>query len=293
MLFSSESPKKFNFYIMTNSRVESTVKLLKQLGRFNNFGNIFISDSGGRDKKIFDQALKKISKDNICFELIDNSKFSESPFLHWWSILDNGKENLFIFHDDDEIHENEFIKILQGNFTDEYDFICSTLKGKNPDFSDHDSKSKTEKINNIIETYILSPSGNCPLLTGLFIKRPYELKAKIPVDFLIKGNYGDVSFMSWLFSQDGSLISNLNYINHIDHGNNHNSSRSLYSRDLLHKFIFNRNSFEMKIISFLIYFNYPSRTHYFIAGLLLSSFAPSLWPKILKKIFSVLKKIIF
>ena len=123
MLFSSESPKKFNFYIMTNSRVKSTAKLLNQLGRLNNFGNIFISDSGGRDKKIFNQALKSISKDNIDFELIDNSKFSESPFLHWWSILDNGKENLFIFHDDDEINEKEFIKILQGSITDKYDFI--------------------------------------------------------------------------------------------------------------------------------------------------------------------------
>ena len=58
-----------------------------------------------------------------------------------------------IFHDDDEIHENEFTKILQGNITYEYDFICSTLKGKNPDFSDHDSKSKTGKINNIIKTF--------------------------------------------------------------------------------------------------------------------------------------------
>ena len=293
MLFSSESPKKFNFYVMTNSRVKSTVKLLRQLGRFNYFGNIFLSDSGGRDKKIFDQALKSISKDNIDYELIDNSKFSESPFLHWWSILDKGKENSFIFHDDDEIHENEFTKILQSNITYEYDFICSTLKGKNPDFSDHDSKSKTGKINNIIKTYILSPSGNCPLLTGLFIKKPYELKAKIPDDFLIEGNYGDVSFMSWLFSQDRSLISDINYINHIDHGENHNSSRSLYSRDLLHKFIFNRKSFEMKIVSFLIYFNYPSRIHYFITGLFLSLFVPSLWLKILKKIFSVIKKIIF
>ena len=287
MLFSSENPKKFNFYIMTNSRVKSTVKLLKQLGRFNNFGNIFISDSGGREKKIFDQALKSISKDYIGFELIDNSKFSESPFLHWWSILDNGKENLFIFHDDDEIHENEFIKILQGNYTDEYDFICSTLKGKNPDFSDHDSKSKTKKINNIIETYILSPSGNCPLLTGLFIKRPYELKAKIPVDFLIEGNYGDVSFMSWLFSRDRSLISNLNYINHIDHGNNHNSVRSTYSRDLLHKFIFQRKSLEMKAISFLIYYKYRKRIHLFILGLIISLFLPRLWPKLTKKFFSL------
>ncbi len=278
---------------MTNSRVKSTAKLLNQLGRLNNFGNIFISDSGGRDKKIFNQALKSISKDNIDFELIDNSKFSESPFLHWWSILDNGKENLFIFHDDDEIDEKEFIKILQGSFTDKYDFICSTLKGKNPDFSDHDSKSKTEKINSIIKTYILSPSGNCPLLTGLFIKRPFKLKANIPDDFLIEGNYGDISFMSWLFSQDRSLISDINYINHIEHGENHNSSHSLYSRDLLHKFIFNRKSFEMKIISFLIYFNYPSRIHYFVTGLFLSLFVPNLLLKVLKKFFSVIRKIIF
>ena len=278
---------------MTNSRVKSTAKLLNQLGRLNNFGNIFISDSGGRDKKIFNQALKSISKDNIDFELIDNSKFSESPFLHWWSILDNGKENLFIFHDDDEINEKEFIKILQGNITDKYDFICSTLKGKNPDFSDHDSKSKTEKINNIIKTYILSPSGNCPLLTGLFIKRPFKLKANIPDDFLIEGNYGDISFMSWLFSQDRSLITDINYINHIEHGENHNSSHSLYSRDLLHKFIFNRKSFEMKIISFLIYFNYPSRIHYFVTGLFLSLFVPNLLLKVLKKFFSVIRKIIF
>jgi hypothetical protein len=287
MLISSESPKKFNFFIMTNSRVKSTVKVLKQLGRFNNFGNIFISDSGGRGKKIFDQALKNISKDNVDFELIDNSKFSESPSLHWWSILDNGTENLFIFHDDDEIHESEFIKILQGNYTDQYDFICSTLKGKNPDFSDHDSKSKTEKINNIIETYILSPSGNCPLLTGLFIKRPHELKAKISVDFLIEGNYGDVSLMSWLFSQDRSLISDLNYINHIDHGNNHNSERSTYSRDFLHKFIFQRKSLEMKAISFLIYYKYSERIHMFFVGLIISLFLPRLWPKLIRKFFSL------
>lgn len=293
MISNSSSSKRFNFYIMTNSRLDSTLRLLNQLSRFQSFGKVFISDSGSRSKEVFLENYKKIYDHDVEFNFIDNSNYRESPFLHWWSILDKGKENSFIFHDDDEIHENEFTKILQGNITYEYDFICSTLKGKNPDFSDHDSKSKTGKINNIIKTYILSPSGNCPLLTGLFIKKPYELKAKIPDDFLIEGNYGDVSFMSWLFSQDRSLISDINYINHIDHGENHNSSRSLYSRDLLHKFIFNRKSFEMKIVSFLIYFNYPSRIHYFITGLFLSLFVPSLWLKILKKIFSVLKKIIF
>lgn len=293
MISNSSSSKRFNFYIMTNSRLDSTLRLLNQLSRFQSFGKVFISDSGSRSKEVFLENYKKIYDHNVDFNFIDNSNYRESPFLHWWSILDKGKENLFVFHDDDIINEKEFLKILNSNLTDRFNYICSTLKGKCSEFSLFEQKSDFERFSSIIKEYFLSPDDNCLLLTGLFIKKPYKLRKKIPSEFLIEGNYGDVAFMSWLFSQSDSFVSDLIYIQHIEHGENHNSSRSLYSRDLLHKFIFNRKSFEMKIISFLIYFNYPSRTHYFIAGLLLSSLAPSLWLKLSKKFLSVIKKTIF
>ena len=293
MISNSNPSKRFNFYIMTNSRLDSTLRLLNQLSKFESFGNIFISDSGSRKKEVFLENYKKIYDHDVVFNFIDNSNYRESPFLHWWSILDKGKENLFVFHDDDIINEKEFTKILNSNLTNRFNYICSTLKGKDSEFSHFEQKSDFERLSNIIKLYFLSPDDNCLLLTGLFIKKPDELRKKIPSEFLIEGNYGDVAFMSWLFSQKDSFVSDSMYIQHIDHGENHNSSRSLYSRDLLHNFIFTRKSFEMKIISFLIYFNYPSRIHYFITGLFLSLFAPSLWLKLLKKFFSIIKKTIF
>lgn len=282
--------KIFSFWIQTNSRIEQTLFLIKQLSKFSEYGDIYLSDSGGRTEEFF---VKQFKKNNIFIDnlnYVNNHKFCNDPFEHCWTIFASSKNNMFLFHDDDQIHHDNFKNILEFLINNnEIEYLCSTNHGKSKYITDFKKKDTQKRIDNIIKLYFLSPNNNCLLLTGLYVKNPNTLRRDAK-DFIRNSMYGDVSLMCYMFSRNNSHITSHRYIEHIEHPNNHNKTRLLKDRESLSKFISDQNGFMNKIISKLIFINYPKKTWTFLHGLAMSLFYPPIWVDLLSKFFLKFKK---
>tara|TARA_B100000900_G_scaffold279213_1_gene238830 strand:- start:560 stop:1423 length:864 start_codon:yes stop_codon:yes gene_type:complete len=281
--------KRFSFWIQTNSRVQQTLTLMSQLNKFSDYGDIYLSDSGGRTKDFFIRKSKEFNLSIHAFDYIDNSKYFNDPYEHYWSIMNNSEENMFFFHDDDQINYENFLKVLELiTKNDEINFLCTTNNGKSKYLNDFKAKNIQQKINNIIKLYFLSHDDNCLLLTGLFIKKPKTLRADAG-SFIVSGMYADVPAMCYMFSRKNSFITPIQYIYHLEHDNNHNKTRSIEDREILSKFILDQPGIFNLIISKLIFHGYPKKIFTFIQGLTISIFYPPIWNALILKIFSKFK----
>ena len=275
---------QFSFVIQTFDRVDQTIRLLLQLSSYKNFGKIYLSDSGGRGKLIFQKKLFQSGGKGIEFEYIDSSACKTGP-LHMWKIYDLNLKNMFLFHDDDLIVKSSFDAVLKKLIDDsEIKYLCSTNKGHSNFFKNFDNLNTQQKINQIIKLYFLSHNGNCLLLTGLYLKDPGSLKNEIDSNFNISGKYYDVAMLSWLFSQQKSKIIYNSYMNYINHDANDNLVRSIESRKSLKDFISKQPGVFNNIISRLIFYGYKTHRAYFISGLLFTVFFPPIWPHLIRKI---------
>lgn len=276
--------KKFNFVVMTNSRVESTVRILGQLACFQNYGNLIISDSGGRGLEVFYKESKRASITLAEIDYMDNSKHSLDSIRHFHAILESNRKNMFIFHDDDEIVESSFKHTLEYLSVTDVHYFCSTKTGKGQFFNDISTCNQSGKVNRVLKAYFLSYDGNCPLFTGLFVKHPLQSISSMDSQFMIQGKYADVAIMSWFLSQIKADISLSPYMKYIEHDGNGNNIRSLADRISLAKFVSQRGGITNRILSLLIFRGYPEKRHLYIFGVLLTVMWPFLWPSILKKL---------
>tara|TARA_B110000503_G_scaffold141307_1_gene234376 strand:- start:1508 stop:2365 length:858 start_codon:yes stop_codon:yes gene_type:complete len=277
---------QFSFVIQTFDRVDQTIKLLLQLSSYKNYGKIYLSDSGGRGKLIFERKLSQEGGKGIEFEYIDNSA-CKTGHLHMWKIYDLNLKNMFLFHDDDLIVNSSFDAVLKTLINNpEIKYLCSTNKGCSNFLDNFDKLSSQRKINQILKLYFLSHNGNCLLLTGLYTKNPGIVRKEIDNNFHISGKYYDVAMISWLFSQEKSKIVDNSYMNYINHDANDNLVRCLESRKSLKDFIRNQPGILNNIISRLIFYGYKSHRVYFISGILFSFFFPPIWLHLYKKIIS-------
>ncbi len=281
--------KRFSFWIQTHSRVQETLILMNQLNKFSDYGDVYLSDSGGRTKDFFIKKSEEFDIKINAFNYIDRSKYFNNPHGHAWSIMNNSQENMFHFHDDDQINHENFSKVLELIIKkDEINFLCTTNHGQSKYLKNFEAKSIQQKINNIIKLYFLSHDDNCLLLTGLFIKKPRTLHADAG-SFIVRGMYADVPFMCYMFSRENSLITPIKYIYHLEHDDNHNKTRSIEDREILSKFILDQPGIFNLIISKLIFHGYPKKIFTFIQGLTISIFYPPIWNALILKIFSKFK----
>ncbi len=282
--------KRFSFWIQTNSRVRQTLILMNQLNKFSDHGDIYLSDSGGRTKNFFIEKSKELNLSINSFNYIDRSKYSNNPSEHAWSIMNNSEDNMFHFHDDDQIDHKNFFKVLELiTKKTELSFLCTTNHGHSRYLNNFESKNIQEKINNIIKLYFLSHDDNCPLLTGIFVRKPKTLHVDAG-SFVVNGMYADVPIMCYMFSRKNSLITPIKYVYHIEHNNNHNKTRSAEDREILSKFILDQPGIFNFIISKLIFHGYPKKILTFIQGLTISIFYPPIWNALILKIFSKFKR---
>ena len=106
MISNSSSSKRFNF-LYINSRLDSTLRLLNQLSRFQSLEKFLFRIVAQEAKKFSLKIIKRFTTTMLTLTL-SIIQIIVNSFLHWWSILDKGKENLFVFHDDDIINEKSF-----------------------------------------------------------------------------------------------------------------------------------------------------------------------------------------
>ena len=276
----------FNLVVMTNSRLESTIRILGQLLNFQEYGSLVLSDSGGRGVEVFREEALRIGINISDIKFIDNSEYKLDPIKHFHALLGSEMKNLFIFHDDDEIIEVEFERTLKYLARSEVKFYCST-KTTNKQFLDAlPSYSQVDRLNRVLKAYFLSHDGNCPLLTGLYIKEPAHFLSTISDDFLIRGKYGDVAIMGWCFSQDMAEIAHPPYMKYIEHDSNGNKIRNLKDRIVLSDFVRSRFGLGNRILSLLIFRGYPEKRHLYFLGIFLTIFYPALWLAIVRKLLS-------
>ena len=291
-LIKNNPVESFNFVVMTNSRVKSTVKILGQLLAFNIYGNIILSDSGGRGIGVFKKEAAKINAELEDILYVDNSKHKLDSIQHFYSILKLDYKNTFIFHDDDEIIEGEFLNVLEHLSANYIECFCSTKTMGNQFLSNFSALAQRHKVDVILKMYFLSYDGNCPLFTGFYTKNPSQLLSNIDSQHLISGKYADVALMSWFLSQNNSEISSVPYMNYIEHDDNGNNIRCLDSRIALSNFVRNRGGMSNKILSLLIYRNYSDKTLYYFLGVMLALVWPVLWMSLLRKLIFKIKRML-
>ena len=282
----SKFSTQFSFVIQSYDRLDSTVKLIIQLNQFNTYGKIYLSDSGGRGKKAFENEIVNKKSVNIDFEYIDNSSY-KSAIAHMWRIYQLNLENMFLFHDDDLVKESSFFEVLKLiNDKKEINYLCSTNKGNSHFLNNIENLEDQKKINQILKLYFLSHDENCLLITGLYTRFPGKLHNEIGSNFIIEGKYGDVALLSWIFMQKSSKIFKNSYMSYINHNSNDNLIRSLEDRISLSNFIENQPGMLNKILSRLVFYGYREKRRHFFSGIFLSIIFPPIWVHLYKKIIS-------
>jgi len=277
---------RYSFVIQSYDRIDSAVKLIIQLSNFSKYGDIYLSDSGGRSKNIFDKEIIKKTGAIIDFKYIDNSKY-KNFISHMWNIYSLDLKNMFLFHDDDLVIESSFLNVLNLLIENkEIKYLCSTKRGNSIFLDNFENLSAQEKINQILKIYFLSHNRNCLLITGLFSRHPGMLRKEVDSNFCIDGKYLDVPLLAWIFSQNKSKIFSDSYMKHIDHDSNDNLERSLKDRINLEKFIKKQPGVLNKIIARLIFYGYKEKRKYFLSGILFSLFHPPIWIHLFNKFFN-------
>ena len=276
--------ENFHFVVMTNSRVTSTVRILGQLTPYRDYGNIVLSDSGGRGIDTFHEASETLGIPIGDILYVDNSEHRLDSIRHFHSILESDLKNMFIFHDDDEVVSDSLTSTLHYLEDTEVEYLCSTKTVSKQFLEGLQNCNQATKINRILKSYFLSYDGNCPLFTGLFVKYPKKALASMDPRFAIPGKYADVAIMSWFISQQNGGVAELPYIKYIEHDGNGNKIRNLVDRVSLSKFVRESGGITNYILSLLIFRGYPEKIHLYCFGILASALWPTLWPSIIKKL---------
>lgn len=270
----------FNIVIQTHSRAKGVYRIIEDFNKSKikdvNF-KFIISDNGNQE---FNKKL--INKNNV--SIIDNSKFQSSR-EHTLAIYKLELINVFIIHDDDTFNLSNLKTAIE--FINESD--CDVLVSPKLELG----TIKEFKIENeVFEFYFLTPNRNCPLISGLYLRKMSIMRPFTDHKHLIAGKYVDVQIITELLVKNHkSLVFNKPFINYNEHDSNDNIVRNLNDRISLSNYISNFRSMNNIILSKIIFFGYPAVRFKFIHGILLSFLRPKILLYIsLKLIKKLIKK---
>jgi hypothetical protein len=260
----------FTVVIQTNSRAEKIQNILQNFEGWSNDKieiKFIISDNG-------QQNLDKYLCNEFDIKIIDNSNFKTAKG-HFLAFTKMELENLFIIHDDDNFHIDNFTNAINFIIENEVDILISPKKPINQTY-------KPKNILKVFEFYFLDKNNNCPLLSGMYLKDSKKLD-KFTDKYLINGKYADVQIVSELLAANNGYIYHEPFVIYNEHDTNDNLTKSINDRICLHYYLHSFNKFEFQILSRLIYYNYPSKVLDFYTGLVLTLFKPSYLYKLIQK----------
>lgn len=270
----------FNIVIQTHSRAKGVYRIIEGFNESKiknvNF-NFIISDNGNQE---FNEKL--IHENNV--SIIDNSKFQTSR-EHTLAIYKLELTNVFIIHDDDTFNlsnlETAIDLINESN--------CDVLVSPKLEI---DTIKEFKIENEVFEFYFLTPNRNCPLISGLYVRKMSIMRPFTDHKHLIAGKYVDVQIITELLVKNHrSLVFNKPFINYNEHDSNDNYVRNLNDRIALSNYISNFRGINNIILSKIIFFGYPAVRIKFIHGILLSFLRPNILQSlILKFIIKFIKK---
>jgi hypothetical protein len=262
-------------FVLSYSRTIQLRELVSLLVRHFPSERVLVADSGQRGERL-SEILGPLYGQVIHIETVAAGADSNMK-----AVEDYIDGPCIFYHDDDLFYPEKLKLSLKSAEENESDFMIS-MKEDRDSFGLHSGNHDLISPKSLILSYLLDPYGNCPLITGIYFRNRDVFKRVMSTESLWL-KYSDVLIMVKAVEYFHNIQIGA-YMQYNEHDGNDNNVRDIAARDALSVGLRSYGDRELNIVSYLIYYGYASRLHYYIYGFILMLTSRFILTKYLSKL---------